>query len=144
MDHQTVRETDEDEKAVREAAERFYVALNAMFAGDLRPMKEVWSHADDVTYFGPGGGFRVGWADVLADWEAQAAMNLGGEVRPRDLRITAGRELAVVSNHEIGENPGPDGEPHQVDIRATNVFRKEHGLWKMIGHHTDILPFLEG
>jgi len=28
-----------------------------------------------------------------------------------------------------------------VSIRATNVFRKEGGQWKMIGHHTDLLPF---
>jgi ketosteroid isomerase-like protein len=31
----------------------------------------------------------------------------------------------------------------QVSIRATNLFRKENGAWKMIGHHTDLLPFLE-
>jgi hypothetical protein len=30
-----------------------------------------------------------------------------------------------------------------VSIRATNLFRKESGAWKMIGHHTDLLPFLE-
>jgi hypothetical protein len=25
-------------------------------------------------------------------------------------------------------------------IRATNIFRKEDGQWKMIGHHVDLLP----
>jgi hypothetical protein len=39
-----------DEKAVREAAAQFYKALNSMFAGDLEPMKELWSHAEDITY----------------------------------------------------------------------------------------------
>jgi hypothetical protein len=29
-----------------------------------------------------------------------------------------------------------------VSIRATNLFRKEDGSWKMIGHQTDLLPFL--
>lgn len=132
----------DDDKAVREAAGQFYVALNAMFTGDVGPMKRVWSHADDVTYMGPGGGFRSGWAQVLADWEAQAAMKLGGEVKPGDMRITVGRDLAVVSNYEIGENAGPEGKPRTVEIRTTNVFRKEDGIWRMIGHHTDILPFL--
>ena len=61
------------------AAARFYAALNAMFEGDLAPMVEVWSHADDVTYMGPDGGFQVGWKQVLADWEKQAAMNLSSE-----------------------------------------------------------------
>jgi ketosteroid isomerase-like protein len=135
--------SDDDNKAVREAAEQFYIALNAMFKGNLAPMQTVWSHADDVTYMGPGGGFRVGWAQVLADWKAQAAMKLGGEVKPKDMRFMVGRDLAVVSNYEIGKNVGPDGKPRIVEIRATNLFRKEGGKWKMIGHHTDVLPFLQ-
>lgn len=142
MDAQAFRGTDADGTAVRAAVDGFYAALNAMFGGDLGPMKDVWSHAEDVTYLGPSGGFRVGWAEVLADLEAQAAMDLGGEVSPRSVRITAVGDLAVVVNHETGENLGPDGEPRKVEIRATNVFRREDGLWKMIGHHTDILPFL--
>ena len=44
---------DGDEKAVRETAAQFYRALNVMFAGELEPMKQVWSHAEDVTYMGP-------------------------------------------------------------------------------------------
>jgi len=70
-------------------------------------------------------------------------LKLGGRVTPKDIRITLGRDLAVVSNYEIGENSGPDGKPQEVTIRATNLFRKEDGKWKMIGHHTDLLPFLE-
>ncbi len=31
--------------------------------------------------------------------------------------------------------------PGAVSLRATNVFSKENGAWKMIGHHTDMLPF---
>jgi len=132
-----------EEKAVRKAAERFYAALNAMFTGDLDPMRKIWSHAEDVTYMGPGGGFRIGWKRVLAEWESQAAMQLGGMVRPENMHITVGQELAVVSNYEKGENFNAAGTTLKVSIRATNLFRKENGTWKMIGHHTDILPFLE-
>jgi len=132
-----------DSEGVRAAAEQFYSALNVMFSGELGPMKEVWSHGEDVTYMGPGGGFRLGWKDVLADWEAQAAMKLGGKVEPKDLRITVGRDLAIVSNYEIGHNVTADGKVQEVKIRATNLFRNENGQWKMIGHHTDLLPFLQ-
>jgi ketosteroid isomerase-like protein len=133
----------DDKMAVREAAKQFYSALNAMFVGDLEPMKKVWSHADDVTHMGPGGGFHIGWDQVLVDWQAQADMKLGGEVGPKDMRITVGEDLAIVTNYEIGENSGADGKPWKVAIRATNQFRKEKGKWKMIGHHTDLLPFLQ-
>jgi uncharacterized protein (TIGR02246 family) len=133
----------DDEEAVREASTQFYAALNALFTGNLAPMSDIWSHADDVTYMGPGGGFQIGWDQVLANWQAQAAMKLGGEVRAEDVRITVGQSLAVVHNHERGENTNVEGKHQKVSIRATNVFRKEDGRWKMIGHHTDLLPYLQ-
>ena len=130
-------------EGVRAATEEFYSALNGVFTGELGPMKKLWSHNDDVTYMGPGGGFRLGWKQVLADWETQADLKLGGKVEPKEMRITVGRDLAIVSNYEIGQNMMADGKPQEVKIRATNLFRNENGTWKMIGHHTDILPFLQ-
>jgi ketosteroid isomerase-like protein len=105
-------------------------------------MREVWSHAADVTYMGPGGGMEIGWDQVLAEWESQAAMKLGGKVEPAQMYITVGQNLAITQNYEKGQNT-VDGKPMVVSIRATNVFRKENGQWKMIGHHTDLLPQLE-
>ena len=134
---------DANEKAVVEAANKFYVALNAMFTGDLTRMTEIWSHSEDVTYMGPGGGFQVGWAQVLSAWEEQAKMKLGGVVRPEGMRVTLGRDLAVTHNFERGENVDAKGRRQKVSIRATNLFRKENGTWKMIGHHTDLLPHLQ-
>ena len=131
------------EREVREAAAQFYVALNAMFTGDIQPMEQVWSHSDDVTYLGPGGDFLVGWAPVLEIWTTQAAMKLGGQVEPGEMRVNMGRDIAVIQNYEQGENTDANGKVQKVSIRATNVFRKEQGQWKMIGHHTDLLPFLK-
>ena len=130
-----------DEAAVRAAAAQFYAALNVMFTGDAGPMLKVWSHADDITYMGPAGGLHVGWEQVRPIWEATAAMKLGGTVEARDMRVNAGSDLAVTSNYEVGHNI-VDGKPTTVTIRATNTFRLENGQWKMIGHHTDLLPFL--
>jgi ketosteroid isomerase-like protein len=132
----------DDRKAVTDAAAQFYRALNAMFTGELAPMLEVWSHDSDVTYMGPGGDFRVGWDQVLASWKEQAAMKLGGTVRPEKVHVVVGRDLAVTHNVEVGENV-KDGKALKVSIRATNVFRKAGGKWKMIGHHTDLLPYLK-
>jgi ketosteroid isomerase-like protein len=127
---------------IEQAVGQFYTALTAMFTGDLGPMKEVWSHADDVTYMGPSGGFQVGWDQVLKTWEEQAAMKLGGKVEPTGMRITVGQDLAIVSNVETGENTNVAGKAEKLSIRATNLFRKEHGKWKMIGHHTDLVSSL--
>lgn len=138
----TAVSAEKDEAAVGKAAAQFYKALNTLFKGDAGPMKEIWSHADDVTYMGPVGGFQVGWSQVLASWEAQAALKLGGQIKATEMRITAGQDLAITHNYEKGENKDQDGIAQTVLIRATNIFRKEKGEWKMIGHHTDLLPHL--
>jgi ketosteroid isomerase-like protein len=131
-----------EEPAVRAAVDQFYAALNAMFAGEVDPMIAVWSHADDTTYMGPMDGFQVGWPAIRAVWQAQAAAKLGGKVSPENMRFTIGTDLALTHNYEVGENVGADGVVNKVSIRVTNVFRKEAGVWKMIGHHTDLLPAL--
>jgi PAS domain S-box-containing protein len=127
------------EKEVLAANDQFYAALNKLFTGDMKPMTEVWSHANDVTYMGPVGGFQVGWSAVHKEWEAQAAMKLGGKLEASKMQVTVGRDLAVVSNIENGEDLNMNGEICVVSIRATNSFRKEHEQWKMIGHHVDLL-----
>ncbi|MEX2304436.1 MAG: nuclear transport factor 2 family protein [Bryobacterales bacterium] len=131
-----------DEQAVRDATAKFYSALQVMFTGDASPMKDVWSHADDVTFMGPAGEIKRGWPAVLADWERQAALKLGGDVQPVDVQVMMGQDLAMTSGWERGQNVGADGKEEVVSIRATNVFRNEGGAWKMISHHTDLLPFL--
>ncbi|MCA9101264.1 MAG: DUF4440 domain-containing protein [Planctomycetales bacterium] len=133
---------DVDTRAVADAAGKFYAALNELFEGNVQPMEQVWSHAADVAYMGPGGGMQVGWDEVLANWRMQAARKLGGEVHPEKMRVNVGQDLAVARNFEVGENV-VDGEPRRVRIRATSLFRRENDQWKMIGHHTDLLPFLE-
>jgi ketosteroid isomerase-like protein len=128
--------------AVAAANARFYAALNKMFAGDLTPMKSVWSHADDVTYMGPTGEYEIGWSAVLKDWEGQAAAKLGGRVEPGEVHVLAGRDVAVVTDYEQGENTNADGKVERLKLRATNIYRREGGQWKMVGHHTDTLPYL--
>lgn len=131
-----------EDAAVRAANERFYQALNAMFAGDIAPMEQVWSHAEDVTYMGPDGKFLVGWGDVSANWTKQAGLKLGGVIREESVQMKVGTDLATVECREVGENL-VHGKPTPVSLRATNVYRKENGQWRMVGHHTDKLPFLE-
>ncbi|MCB9771377.1 MAG: nuclear transport factor 2 family protein [Candidatus Omnitrophica bacterium] len=131
-----------NKQAVVAAATQFYVALNSFFTGDLEEMKDVWSHANDVTYMGPVGGLKIGWDQVLKHLEALAAIEIGGVIVPGDMHIIVGQDIAVVINLENGENSDATGKLQKVSIRATNTFRKEEGKWKMIGHHTDMMPWL--
>lgn len=132
-----------NEMSFRQAADRLYDALNAMFTGDLTPMKALWSHADDMTYMGPGGGLQVGWKQVLKILEGHAALKLGGKVHPEDLHMTVGEDIAVMHSVQSGELTNVAGKPKELSLRATSVFRKEGGAWKVIGHHTDLLPYIK-
>lgn len=134
--------SESDTAAVLAANAGYYSALNIMFTGDVAPMLTLWSHRDDITFMGPNGKYYRGWKAVSKDWEGQAAMKLGGNVEPSDVNAVVGQDLAVISNYEIGENTNADGKTAPVKIRGTNTFRKEAGVWKMIGHHTDTLPYL--
>ncbi len=128
--------------AVQTANAGFYSALNKMFTGDSSAMVAVWSHRDDVTYMGPNGQFETGWSAVLKVWESQAAMKLGGKVEPADVQTIVGQDIAVLNDFEEGENTNAKGKVEHLKLRATNIFRKEDGQWKMVGHHTDTLPYL--
>ena len=131
------------EKQVREAVAQFYVSLNQMFTGDLTAMKDSWSHAEDVVFMGPDGKFLVGWERTLADFQKEAAMKMGGNVKATDIHVVLGQDLAVVQNYEKGDNPNVNVKNQVVSIRATNVFRLEKGVWKMIAHHTDPMVLME-
>jgi ketosteroid isomerase-like protein len=129
----------DDAKDANAANKQFYAALNAMFKGDADPMKKIWSHSKDVTYMGPDGTYEHGYDATIANWEKQATKKLGGHIDLTDPSVITGTDLAIVSGVEKGQN----AKTEAVSIRATNVFRKENGAWKMIGHHTDKLSWLK-
>ena len=120
------------------ASAAFYTALNAMLGGDVEPMLALWSHEDDVTYMSPFGELLSGWEPIRASWQAQADARLGGSVRAEEVHVTEGDVLGFVVGFERGE-VRVDGRPTPVDIRATSLYRREGGGWRMVGHHTDPL-----
>ena len=136
------RAADDDTQAVKAAVATFHEALNKLFTGDAAPMKAIWSHADDVTYMGPTGTKQVGWSQVEPHWDKQAAKKLGGKVDAVDVHVTASPQLGVAVYYEKGENI-IDGKVQPVSIRVTTTLRKENGQWKVIGHHTDTLAYLQ-
>jgi ketosteroid isomerase-like protein len=118
------------------AVERFYDALNGVFAGDAGPMNALWSHAPEVTCMGPAGDLLVGWAPIEATWVTQAGVVESGTVRPDGLHVYVSGDLGVSVGWERG-HVVVGGHSSIVAARATNVFRREQGSWRMIGHHTD-------
>jgi len=123
---------------VLRANQRFYEALNALLRGDMTPMREIWSHSPDITNLGPFGECLVGPDAVLGQFAMESRMNFGGKVEAVVVRVFATKELGYAVCIEKGENMNVDGHAVQVEHRATNIFRYEGGLWKLVHHHTDL------
>jgi ketosteroid isomerase-like protein len=132
-----------NEKDVRKANDGFYMALNQMFTGNTVPMENVWSHGGDVTLEGPFGGRLEGFEAVMDEFRKESRMRLAGHVEAQNVAVHTGSDLGYVLCDEVGRNMSVGGQAVVVKHRATNIFRLENGLWKMVHHHTDVNQSLE-
>ena len=130
-----------DKAVIEQASNHFYSALNALFVGNDQPMREVWSHANDVVYLGPDGLYLVGWEKIAQMWSHHASLKLGGAVKPSDLHLIISKDISMITCIEAGANEHA-GKSESVGIRSSTVFRKENGAWMVIAHQTDLLNFM--
>ena len=124
------------EDEVRAVSNRFYSALSDM---DVAQLGEVWSHSSSVTTMHPMGGEQVGWPEVRKSFEEAAQGMSDVHVELADRRIQTGGDLAYETGIERGRGTVA-GEPIEFEHRATNVYRREGGQWRLVHHHTDVSP----
>ena len=127
------------EDQVRQASQQFYSALNRMANGDAGPMAGIWSHNTAVTTMHPIGGLEIGWDKVKEPWQQVAQLASSGQVKLNNQLIQVSGDMA----YEVGTEQGHfilAGEEVNVDLRVTNVYRREAGAWKIVHHHTDVSP----
>ena len=117
-------------------------ALRQHTSGNPQPFLELWSHAADVSLMGGVGGHQVGIADVTElltaaaktlDYETWSAENLVTGFT-QTLGFTV--ELERLTRHI-------DGEIEEMRLRATSVYRRENGAWRVIHRHGDSLMTVE-
>ncbi|MDP1808676.1 MAG: nuclear transport factor 2 family protein [Actinomycetota bacterium] len=130
------------EEEVRQASDQFYAALNSVFAGDIAPMEDIWSHGPDVMTMHPLGGRQLGWEKVRESWEQVAGAISSGQVTATGLRISVLGDVAFTICVERGQVE-VGGETIEINIRATGIYRRENGQWKKVFHHSDIDPALQ-
>jgi len=134
--------TDGPEAEAAEFLERCHVALGQHTGGNPKPYLELWSHADDVSLMGGVGGHQVGIAAVTELLTAAA----------RTLNYTTWNADTLVA--DFGETRGftvelehltreIDGETEEMSLRATTVYRREDGAWRVVHRHGDGLMNVE-
>jgi len=132
------------EDEVRQASDQFYAALNQMLSkGDPGRVTAVWSQGQQGSTMHPIGGREVGREQILAVWEQAGPAFSEGRVTVDDLVvIPLTEDVAYTIGTERGEGK-IGGDPMRWEWRATNIYRREEGGWKIVHHHTDASPELQ-
>jgi ketosteroid isomerase-like protein len=127
------------ENEIRAATILFYAALNTAIHGDLSPLSAVWSHRPEVTNLNGLGGLALGWTEVRADFRNMARLYPAGQFAPPQnfVMVVVVGDIGYSVCRETGELRSSDGPMVRFDRRATNIFQREDGKWKMIHHHAD-------
>jgi len=123
--------------AVRKASRQFYAALNSMLKGDPASLASIGSQSANVTTMHPVGGRQLGWASVRVTWEQVAKAMSDGQVKLNDQLIRVAGDMA----YEVGDEQGfvvLGGQRISIDLRVTNLYRREAKGSRIVHHHTDV------
>jgi ketosteroid isomerase-like protein len=126
-----------DEREFEQFLERCIAGLGHQVSGDSAPFLEVWSHTDGVAILGAVGSHAEGWNDVRS--------HLLGASQRLDWRSLSVERLLTVLADDIAltvmlEHMARDRqEPRTRTLRATQAYRREHGEWRLIHRHANLV-----
>lgn len=117
---------------------RLRAAEHAIHNGDAEPRREIWSRREPVSILGAAR-VAIGRAEVDAtfDWLAERF----SDVRSYEFELLAADvvgDVAYTAGYEHIECL-TDGEPTKYTLRATQIYRREDGEWKVVHRHGDAL-----
>ncbi len=125
-----------------EFLERCHVALRQHTSGNPRPFLDLWSHAADVSLMGGVGGHQVGF-DQVSELLTASAKTLNYETWSAESlarRFTDTLGFTVELEHLTRQI---SGQTEELSLRATSIYRREEGAWKVIHRHGDSLMSVE-
>jgi len=124
-------------KEILAATTLFYTALNSALQGNFDPLGAVWSHRPDISDLSADGGQEFGWNEIHAHIQNMARLYPSGRFSAQDIKVVADGDIGYSVCTEAGQMRSTDGPMVKFSQRATNIFRREGGQWKLIHHHAD-------
>jgi ketosteroid isomerase-like protein len=129
----------ETESFLTEMLPRQRTAEQAIHNGDPEPRLALWSREDPVTVFGAKMS-ASGWADLevlfrnVASWFSDSA-----EYEFEVTAAGASGDLAYTTGFEHNRVK-VEGQERTYTLRATHVYRREDGRWRIVHRHADVPP----
>jgi ketosteroid isomerase-like protein len=119
--------------------ERSHLALGEIVNGNPEPLKEMYSHRQDISLANPFGPPVRGWDEAARTMERAASNYRDGEIVGfENVAKYVTSELAYiveVERYQARVGGGEDITP--VALRVTSIFRPEDGTWKIVHRHAD-------
>jgi ketosteroid isomerase-like protein len=124
---------------VEELIEQYYRAQREFLKGNPEPVKDLFSHTEDVTLANPYGPPVRGFDEVAKAVEHAASLHRDGEfVEWQIVAKCVTAELAYVVQIERAEAKiGAREDITPIAVRSTMNFRPEEGEWKIVHRHAD-------
>jgi ketosteroid isomerase-like protein len=122
-----------------ELIERYHAAMTPFAKGDPKPVKDLYSQADDVMLANPFGPAVRGWAAASERLDFASSRMHDGEVTRFDevARYQSG-DLFVLHETEDWQSRIADrDEVEPWQLRVTTTFRREDGEWRVVHRHAD-------
>ena len=118
--------------------EKYDMAMDEFMRGNPEPVKEIFSHREDVTLANPFFPVGHGWEQVAQRLERAASNFRDGEASFEIVEKYVTPELAYLVRIERAKaKVGGSEELAPIALRVTSIFRPEEGTWKVVHRHAD-------
>ncbi len=114
--------------------------LTTFLKGNPEPLKQLWSHKEDVTLLNPFGTLNKGWRQVTKTLDHVSSQTQEGEITFEMLSKYETSDLAYIVEVEKTKARLAKGkESTDFELRVTTIFRHEDDGWKIVHRHADQL-----
>jgi ketosteroid isomerase-like protein len=112
--------------------------------GDPEPVKRFFARDNDITLLSGVGGYFRGWESVSSHLDRASSQFSGSaehlwEYEPIHTGVDADLAYAVVIEREKGVDVVRGDSSVTRELRATLIFRRQNGNWKLVHRHADPL-----
>ena len=127
---------------VRAFIGRCHEALSQQSQGHPEPLLELWSRAADVTVMAAIGGYQVGF-DAVSELLSAASKTQSFDSWSAENLVTSIADDLAFSVELEHYGRVVDGVDQGMTLRATQIYRREDGEWRIVHRHGDILSPIE-